>query len=110
MQQTVPLFLAGLGLSLLINGPLSDFFGRKPFVIFGLLWSAIVSFLIPFVHHIDWFLMLRFFQGIGAGAASGLCRVMIADRVQGRQLALMGSMNTLVITISLMWAPALGVI
>ena len=35
VQQTVPLFLAGLGLSLLINGPLYDFFGRKPFFLFG---------------------------------------------------------------------------
>ena len=36
MQQSVSLFLLGMGASLLLYGPLSDKYGRKPIVILGL--------------------------------------------------------------------------
>lgn len=108
MQQTVSFFLAGMGISLLISGPVSDYVGRKPLVMYGLIWSVCINVLMPSVHNVNVFLLLRFLQGLGAGAASGLCRVMIADRVQGKNLAMMGSIVTLVSTLTLMWAPTLG--
>src|ERR1700675_170108 len=48
MQQSVSIFLFGMGASLLFYGPLSDKYGRRPVVIFGLSLACIASFVAMF--------------------------------------------------------------
>jgi Bcr/CflA subfamily drug resistance transporter len=108
MQQSVSIFLLGMGASLLFYGPLSDCFGRKPIVIFGLLLAAIASFSSVFTTHINTFLLMRLLQGVGSGVCIGLGRTIIADILQGDRFAVIGSYFSMFVTLSPMFAPALG--
>lgn len=108
MQQSVTFFILGVGLSILVYGPLSDKIGRKPVVIFGLVLACISSFSAAFVQHITPFLILRILQGAGSGVCWGLGRIIAADVMQGERLAATGSYFTLFLSLSPLLAPALG--
>lgn len=108
MQQSVSIFLLGMGVSMLFYGPMSDKYGRKPVVISGLSLASIASFLTIFSANIHSFLILRLLQGIGSGVCQGLGRTIFADVLQGERLATIGPYFVLVITLSPLLAPALG--
>lgn len=108
MQQSVTFFILGVGLSMLIYGPLSDKVGRKPVVIFGLSLACMASFSAAFVQNIMPFLVWRVLQGVGSGVCWGLGRTIAADVMQGERLAAIGSYFTLFLSLSPLFAPALG--
>lgn len=84
VQYTVALFLLGSAISQLISGVLSDRFGRVRILILGLLITMLGSALCHVEHTIEWMLVGRIFQGIGAGMAAVLARVIVADSFQGK--------------------------
>lgn len=108
MQQTIAIYLLGMGVSLLFYGPLSDRFGRKPLIIFGLLLAAVASFACVFSMNIQYFLVTRLLQGIGAGACLGLVRVVIGDLLTGMRLATVASYLGLAAGVVPLLSPALG--
>ncbi len=108
MQQSVSIYLLGMGLSLLFYGPLSDKYGRKPVVIFGLTVASIASFIAVFVNDINSFLLLRLLQGMGSGVCLGVGRTIVADVLTGERLAFAGSYFSLFLSISPLLAPTIG--
>src|SRR3990167_72027 len=56
--------LGGASLQILL-GPVSDKFGRRPVMLFGVLFFLITTFMISFSANIHQFLWLRFFEGMG---------------------------------------------
>lgn len=70
IQQSLSLFLAGYGLGMFIFGPMMDKFGRRQFVIFGILGFTIASVLSGLTSEIEWFLALRFIQALSGAAAT----------------------------------------
>ena len=77
----LPLFIVNLTLvffyityccSMLVYGPLSDRFGRKPPLISGLLLFIAASLLCAFSVNIWMLIGARIIQGMGAGAASSI--------------------------------------
>ena len=108
IQQTVSIFLLGIGSSQIIYGPLSDKYGRKPIVIFGLALAAFSNFLAFFTLNIYFFLALRLLQGIGSGVCIGVGRTIAADIAQGEKYAIVTSYMSLFISLSPLIAPILG--
>lgn len=108
MQQSISIYLLGMGLSILVYGPLSDKIGRKPVVVLGLTIASMSSFFSIWTIHIVPFLVTRFLQGIGAGVCMGLGRTIIADILQGKRLAIIGSYFAMIISLSPLIAPPLG--
>lgn len=103
-QMGISLAMAGMGLGSLVWGSASDRYGRKPILIISLLIfvaSTVVSLFSP---NITFFVICRFFQGLGAGGAMVLSTSIPADVYLGRQLAklmaIVGAINGI--------APALG--
>ncbi|MCM1291100.1 MAG: multidrug effflux MFS transporter [Prevotella sp.] len=79
--------MIGLALGQLLMGPISDKYGRKPILLSGLIFfivSAVISVFSPTIH---FFLLMRFFQGLGASAGYFLARTIPADVYSGRALA-----------------------
>lgn len=108
MQLSVSLFLLGLGLSMLIYGPLSDKHGRKPIVVLGLSIAVIASIGASYSDDINVFLGMRILQGIGSGVCTGLGRVIIGDIAKGKRLAVLGSYVSLFQSLSPIIAPVIG--
>lgn len=108
MQQSVAIYLFGIGASMLLYGPLSDRYGRRPIVIFGLSVGAAASFACILTHHIGSFLTFRLLQGIGLGVCSGIGRTIFADTLPGVRFILVGSYLSMVTSLSPLFAPMLG--
>ncbi len=108
MQQSVSFFLMGMGVSLFFYGPLSDKYGRKPIVLFGLGLATVSSFAAAFTIHIGPFLIMRILQGVGSGVCSGIGRTILADRMQGKRLATLTSYSGMAVCLSPLFAPMVG--
>lgn len=79
--------MIGLGVGQLFMGPISDKYGRKPMLIYSLIAFCIASTVSIFSPTIHFFLICRFFQGIGASGGYFLARSIPADIYSGRMLA-----------------------
>lgn len=100
MQQSISLYLLGMGVSMLFYGPLSDKLGRRPVILFGLGFGCLFSFLTMFTYTIHQFLLTRLMQGLGCGVCLGLGRIVISDLLQGDRFTIvisrLGSVGSLV--------------
>ncbi|WP_273755437.1 multidrug effflux MFS transporter [Bartonella sp. MM73XJBT.G] len=79
IQSAVAVFLFALALGQLIYGPLSDNFGRKKTLLFGLFLWLFTTISVIYTVNIHAFLILRFLQGLGACAGIVLSRAIIND-------------------------------
>ncbi len=79
IQLTLTIFLLGLAGGQLLFGPLSDHYGRKPALIFGIIIYFIASLTCIFIHAIIFFIILRFLQGLGAAALNISSRAILRD-------------------------------
>ncbi|WP_299495723.1 multidrug effflux MFS transporter [uncultured Shewanella sp.] len=70
IQQSLSLFLAGYGLGMFIFGPMMDKYGRRPFVLWGILGFTFASVLSGLTTDIEWFLGWRFIQALSGAAAT----------------------------------------
>jgi Bcr/CflA subfamily drug resistance transporter len=108
VQLTMSLFLAGSAISQLFYGPLSDRFGRKPFLLIGVSIFFLTSIIAAFVDSITILLILRTFQGLGAGACIVIPRAIMRDRFTGKALEEMVIYQSMVWAIVPISAPLLG--
>lgn len=92
----------------LLFGPLSDHWGRKKVVHFGLLVSLIATLGCALSPSIHWFAFCRFIQGIGCGATMISGRAMVTDIFKGKELAKQISYITMSMPLILAVAPLLG--
>lgn len=86
IQLTLSFFLIGYAVSQLIYGPLSDHYGRRPALLFGLSLFVISSLLCVICESIHTLLFLRLLQGLGAGTANVHQRALVRDVFSGKEL------------------------
>lgn len=87
VQLGLTMGMAGLGVGEIILGPISDKYGRKPLLIGTLLAFTVASIVSVYSPDIRFFLICRFFQGIGGSGGYFLARAIPADLYSGRTLA-----------------------
>lgn len=103
-QMGISMAMAGMGLGSVVWGSASDRYGRKPILTLSLIIFVLATAVSLFSRDIVFFIICRFFQGLGAGGAMVLSTSIPADVYMGRQLAklmaIVGAINGV--------APALG--
>jgi MFS transporter, DHA1 family, multidrug resistance protein len=101
-------FFIGIAIGQLAYGPILDRFGRKVPLYTGLIFYCIASIGCSFAASIDVLIVLRFFQAIGACAASVAATAMVRDLFPARENARIFSFLMLVLSASPMLAPTIG--
>lgn len=107
-QLTLTTFLIGFSVGMLIYGPLSDAYGRRPILLTGITIYAISSLCCVFAPSILSLAGLRFVQALGAGAASVLARAIVRDSHAPSQAARVLSFLQIVTSIGPLLAPLIG--
>lgn len=108
IQLTLAVFTLAFGLSQLVYGPLSDRFGRRPLLVFGVSLYAIASLACAFAPSLGWLLVARFFQAVGACSGQVVGRAIIRDRYEGAAAARMFSLIQLGVVAVPIVAPTAG--
>ena len=101
-------FLFGFAGGQLIVGPLSDRFGRRQILIPGLVIYAVFGAIAAISAALDWLLIARLLQGLGAASGFVIARAIARDAFQGAALIRIFGLLTLTMGIVPALAPALG--
>lgn len=108
VQASLMIFFIALGVGQLVYGPVSDMLGRKPPLYFGLVLFAIGSVGCAFAPNVEFLLVMRFFQGLGACACTVIPRAVVRDLYTGHEALRMMSMLILVFSVAPILAPLIG--
>jgi len=79
VNSTLVVFFVFMSISMLICGPLSDRFGRKPVLLYGVglyIIASVGCFLSANIHILIW---SRIFQAVGAGASMAISSAIVKD-------------------------------
>lgn len=106
--QTLTLFLLGFSISPVLFGPLSDRYGRRPVLLFGVGLFSLAAFGCAASGSIGMLLGVRFLQGVAAGAAAALPAAIVRDVFSGREALSRQSYVALVMGVAPLVAPLLG--
>ncbi|MGJ8528201.1 multidrug effflux MFS transporter [Maritalea sp.] len=108
VQASLMSFFLALGLGQLIYGPISDIYGRKKPLYFGMTLFVICGIGAAMSTDINWLIGLRFFQGLGACVGGVIARAVVRDLHTGAEAAQLMSLLMLVFSISPILAPLVG--
>jgi MFS transporter, DHA1 family, multidrug resistance protein len=108
IKLTMSLNVLAYAMATLVHGPLSERFGRRPILLWGLLSFTIFSFFCAIAQTIEQLIIARIFQGISAAVEGVLVLAIIRDifdeKDQVRVIALYGIATALTPTL----APIIG--
>lgn len=108
VQLTLTGTLLGLGLGQLLIGPLSDAFGRRRPLLYGMGLHVVASLLCLVAPNVAVLGALRVLQGLGAAAAMVVAAAVVRDMAKGVAAAKMMSRLILVLGAAPILAPTLG--
>jgi DHA1 family bicyclomycin/chloramphenicol resistance-like MFS transporter len=108
VQLSLISFMAAIALGQLAYGPVSDMIGRKPPLYFGIVLFIAGSVGAALSTSIEWLVVFRVVQGIGACASFALPRAIVRDNYTGVEAAQLMSLLMLVFSISPILAPLAG--
>jgi DHA1 family bicyclomycin/chloramphenicol resistance-like MFS transporter len=108
VQLTLTAYMLGAAVSQLIVGPLSDRFGRRPVLLWGLSLDILASVAAMVAPTIGAFLVARLFQSMGAMAGPVIGRAIVRDRFDRARAAQVMAYVSLALAISPALAPVLG--
>lgn len=107
-QLIISVFILGFAVSQLLQGPLSDAFGRRPVLLGGLglyLASSLLCMLAPTM---ELLIAARFIQGFSACAAPVVARAIVRDAYEGTRAARVFSIIAAGMGIAPVIAPTIG--
>lgn len=108
VEFSLSLYFFGMAMGQLLGGPISDAYGRRPMVSFGLILFGISSFLLAITDDIQTFWMLRAIQSFGGGIATVNVSATVRDRFSGKEGARIFSLISMVMLMAPLIAPGIG--
>jgi DHA1 family bicyclomycin/chloramphenicol resistance-like MFS transporter len=108
VQLTLTFFLIGLGVAQLVYGPISDRWGRRPVLLWGLGIYCIGSLVCVLAPSIFWLMLGRILQAVGGCAGLVLGRAIVRDLYERDRAAAMIGYVTMAMSLAPMLSPALG--
>ncbi|CAM4026772.1 multidrug effflux MFS transporter [Kibdelosporangium persicum] len=108
IQLTLTAFVISLALGQAVAGPLSDAYGRRRPLVFGLVLYAIASVACAFAPSAYALVAFRFVQGLGAATGIVIARAAVRDLFSGVALARFFSTMMLVTGLAPILAPVIG--
>ncbi|MCU6178762.1 Bcr/CflA family multidrug efflux MFS transporter [Enterobacter roggenkampii] len=107
-QMTLSTYILGFALGQLFYGPMADSLGRKPVILSGTLVFAAAAVACALAQTIDHLIIMRFFHGLAAAAASVVINALMRDIYPKEEFSRMMSFVMLVTTIAPLVAPMAG--
>ncbi|MFK3660397.1 Bcr/CflA family multidrug efflux MFS transporter [Scandinavium sp. NPDC088450] len=107
-QMTLSTYILGFALGQLLYGPMADSIGRKPVILGGTLVFAGAAVACALSQTIDHLIVMRFFHGLAAAAASVVINALMRDIYPKEEFSRMMSFVMLVTTIAPLVAPMVG--
>jgi DHA1 family bicyclomycin/chloramphenicol resistance-like MFS transporter len=107
-QLVVSAYMIGFGAAQLVFGPITDRFGRRAPLFFGIALYVICAFAATFAPTFAILLGLRFVQGLGAASTRVIATSVVRDRFSGREMAEVMSLTFMVFMAIPIIAPGIG--
>lgn len=107
-QLIISVFILGFAFSQLLQGPLSDAFGRRPVLLAGLVLYLAASCLCAFAPSMELLIGARFVQGFSACAAPVVARAIVRDSYEGARAARVFSIIAAGMGLAPVVAPTIG--
>jgi len=107
-QQIVGVFLLGIGLGQLPAGLMADRVGRIPVILAGVGVFTVAGVATALAPSIEFMLVARFVQGLGASVGVVVSRAIVRDIASGTEAARILSLMVMIFTIGPMFAPIVG--
>jgi DHA1 family bicyclomycin/chloramphenicol resistance-like MFS transporter len=108
VQMSLMSFFLAVAVCQIAYGPLSDRFGRKPPLYFGLGLFTLAGIGCSFAPSVEMLIAFRFLQGVGSCAAMVIPRAIIRDLHTGHEAARLMATMMLVFSVSPILAPLAG--
>ncbi|MBR0262122.1 MAG: Bcr/CflA family efflux MFS transporter [Selenomonadaceae bacterium] len=105
---TLTIFFFVFAISMILFGPLSDKYGRRPILIFGAAIYTAASFACAVSSNIYFLLAGRFFQAVGSGAVITVATALIKDCFRGQVMRKILAITQALGVIAPMVAPLVG--
>ena len=86
-QLSTTAYYIGFAFGIFTLGRVSDIYGRRPVVLFGILFYIISTFLVSLSTNIEFFIVMRVFQAYGASVGSVIAQSMARDSYKGWELS-----------------------
>ncbi len=108
VQLTLSLYLAAFALAQIVIGPLSDRYGRRPVLLWGMVVFMLGSLACALAPDIDFLIAGRILQAAGGSTGIVLGRAIVRDLYDRRQAASMIGYVTMGLAVAPMVGPAIG--
>jgi DHA1 family bicyclomycin/chloramphenicol resistance-like MFS transporter len=108
LQLTLTLYTLGSAISLLVAGPLTDRFGRRPVLLCGLLLYVLATLACAWSDSLGVLIIARLFQALGGCCTTVIGRVIVRDYFDRDEQARLLGLISMAMAISPMAAPVLG--
>ena len=107
---TMTIFFIFMAIGILVLGPMSDKYGRRPILIISVLMSLLFSIACALAPTIWLLIIARALQAAGAGGMVAIGTALIRDSFDGKQLSLVLSITQSLGMLAPMIAPILGAV
>lgn len=108
VQLTLSIYFIGFAIGVFCWGWLSDFIGRRPAMLGGLIFYGIGSFMCFYAETITFLLVSRFFQAFGAATGSIITQTILRESVSGSKRHAMFAQISAVIAFTPAVGPLIG--